>query len=89
MMQSAKQLVRIGLFYLKEAILEFLFEARESHKDPYVRLTDINKELGGKWKVDGWSARELLLKLEEKGRVKQREVGGPWTLTDAEYEKRR
>lgn len=88
MMQSAKQLVRIGLFYLKEAILEILFEARESYKDPYVKLTDINEELGGRWKVDGWSVRELLLKLEEEKRVEQREVTGPWKLTEAEYKKR-
>lgn len=88
MMQSTKQLVRIGIFYLKEAILEVLFEARESQKDPYVTRQEIIDEIGGEWKVDGWSAREFLLKLKKEGRVEQREVRGPWKLTEAEYEKR-
>ena len=87
-MQSAKQLVRTGIFYLEEAILEVLFEARET-PHPYVKLTDINEEIGGKWDEDGWSVRILLKKLEEAGRVEQREVRGPWKLTEVEYEKRR
>lgn len=37
-MQSAKQLVRIGIFYLEEAILEVLFEARETTpEDPFLQ----------------------------------------------------
>ena len=87
-MQSAKQLARIGLFYLEEAVLDVLFEARET-PHLYVKLAEINKEIGGKWAKDGWSVRILLKKLEAEGRVEQREVRGPWKLTETEYEKRR
>ena len=87
-MSNPKQLVRIGIFYLEEAILDVLFEARETPA-PYVQLSEINKKIGGKWAEDGWSVRILLSKLEEKARVEQREVRGPWKLTEAEYQKRR
>ena len=90
-MSSPKQLVRIGIFYLEEAILDVLFEAMEADREaPYIKLRDIKKQIGGEWKKHGWSARELLKKLEEKpSRVEQREAGGPWKLTETEYQKRR
>lgn len=86
---NPKQLARIGIFYLEEAVLDVLFEAMEtSPEDPYVKLVDINEKIGGKWAEDGWSVRILLTKLEAKNRVEQKAKYGPWKLTEAEYQQR-
>ena len=90
-MQSPKQLVRIGIFYLEEAILEVLFEKMgTSPEDPFWRAADIRRKIGvyRHWYKDGWLVDSVLKKLDEEERVEQREVGGPWKLTDAEYQKR-
>lgn len=89
-MLSPKQLAGIGIDYLEKAILKVLFEARETTpEDPYVRRVDIIEKIGGgHWNENGWSVRQLLKNLEEKGCVEQREVRGPWKLTEVEYKKR-
>ena len=89
-MPSPKQLAGIGIDYLAKAVLKVLFEAWETTpEDPYVKRSEIIEKIGGgHWVEDGWSVRILLTKLQEEGRVEQREERGPWKLTDAEYQKR-
>lgn len=90
-MQSAKQLTRIGLLYLEEAILDVLFEARETASNPSLRAVDIRRKIGvyREWSKDGWFVGSILRKLASEARVEQMEAKGPWKLTDAEYEKKR
>lgn len=93
-MQSAKQLARTGIFYLEEAILEVLFEKRETSSNPCVPNAEIERQIGlyRKWEMagmDGWITRSVLQKLASEARVEQVEKGGPWRITDAEYESRK
>lgn len=88
-MAHPKQLARIGLFYIEEAILEVLFEAKQNG-NPLVRLVDIQKKLGmhQKWEQDNWLPRSVLYKLCCEKRVRQEKERDPFEITDAEYEKR-
>ncbi|MDE0316903.1 MAG: hypothetical protein OXM61_18620 [Candidatus Poribacteria bacterium] len=88
-----KQLTRIGIFYLEEAILNVLLEAKQKGND--LRLVDIEKKIGTyrAWEREpNWLPRTVLYKLEEEKRVqvrlseKGRAIG--FQLTDAEYNKR-
>ena len=92
-MQSAKQLARLGIFYLEEAILDVLFEAMEAQpEDPYVQRVDIRRKIGvydlhRKYK---WSLEGFLFKLKGEERIEQekRSDGSFWKLTEDEYQKR-
>lgn len=90
-MSNPKQLARVGIFYIEEAILEVLFEAMEAQEeDPFLRAVDVARKIGVKhWTNENWLVSDILYKLRAEGRVEQREVGGPWKLTEAEYQKRR
>ena len=67
---SAKQLARIGLFHIEEAILETLFHAGGE----YVRAADISRALGisQSWNDSDWIVSSILYKLEEDKRVESR-----------------
>ena len=43
-MQAPKQLTRIGIFYLEEAVLGALFEVMEREGDPFLRTVDIGRK---------------------------------------------
>ena len=89
-MQSAKQLARIGIFYLEEAVLDVLFEAMEtSQEDPFVRAVDIARKIGAEhWTNENWLVSDVLYKLKAEERVEQETNRGPWKLTETEYQKR-
>ena len=90
-MNNPEQLAQKGIDYLEEAILDVLFEAKQNERDPFVRLRDMRKILGiyNQWRNDNWLIRSLLYKLEYKDeKIKQKVEGGPWKLTDAEYNRR-
>ena len=90
-MSSLVQLTQKGIDCLEKAILDVLFEAKQNGNNPFVRLRDIRKRLGthSKWTNDNWLVRSLLYKLEEDKRVWQDGKGGPWQLTDTEYNRRK
>jgi hypothetical protein len=87
---NSKQLTRIGIFYLEEAILEVLLE----QKGTYVKQVNITKSIGvyDRWKDSGWLVAGILNKLEAEGRIhaqrgeKGRAQG--WQITDTEYNNR-
>ena len=86
---TQKQMARIGVFYLEEAILETLFQS----DDEYVRAVDIARKMGIKsWDPDDWVVARILYKLDEDGRVEARR--GPsgqrtgWKLTTHEKNRR-
>ena len=87
---TAKQLARIGVFHLEEAILEVLFQA----DGEYRRTVDIARAIGVKSfdKYDWIVGRLLRSKLEEEGRVEAwlSENGNKtgWKLTTREYNRR-
>ena len=86
---TAKQLTRIGVFYIEEAILDTLFQAN----DLYVRAADIARDLGVKsWDESDWIVATILYKLEKDERVEaRRDAGGRktgWKLTTLEKNRR-
>ena len=86
---TAKQLTRIGVFYIEEAILDTLFQAN----DQYVRAADIARDLGVKsWDEADWIVAVILSKLEADERVEaRRDAGGRrtgWKLTTLEKNRR-
>lgn len=87
---TAKQLTRIGLFYVEEAILDTLFQAG----DEYVRAADIARALGisKSWDESDWIVAVVLYKLDEDGRVEaRRSTSGRrtgWKLTVPEKNRR-
>ena len=92
-LSSPKQLARIGIFYIEEAILEVLLEARETTpEDPFVRRVEIRRRIGvyNLYFTCGWSIGDFLKKLKVEERIEQ-EVRGRysfWKLSEAEYQKR-
>ena len=80
-----KQLARIGIFYLEEAVLDVLFEAGP------LSATSISKRLGvfrGEGHY-GYLVYNVLQKLEAERRVGRcRSVRGGWQLTEKEIEQR-
>ena len=86
---TAKQLTRIGVFHIEEAILNTLFQAN----DTYVRAADIARDLGLKsWDEGDWIVAAILYKLDADGRVEaRRDTGGRrtgWKLTPLENSRR-
>ena len=85
-----KQLARIGMFYLEEAILDLLFEA-EMDKRQGLGPTEISRRLGTL--LSGGNFKDaivagFLTKLKDQGLVKN--VGrGDWRLSEMERENRR
>lgn len=87
---TAKQLTRIGVSYIEEALLDTLFQAG----DEYVRAVDISRACGltQSWDESQWVVSCVLYKLEEDKRVESRrsESGRRtgWKLTTREYNRR-
>ena len=86
---TAKQLTRIGVFHIEEAILDTLFQAG----DTYVRAVDIARDLGVKsWDEADWIVTAILYKLDEEEHVEaRRDAGGRrtgWKLTTLEKNRR-
>ena len=87
---TAKQLTRIGVFHIEEAILDTLFESDEE----YTRATEITRKCGlsQSWNDSGWIIACVLYKLEEDQRVEARR--GPsgqrsgWKLRSREKNRR-
>ena len=62
MMQSAKQLARVGIFYLEEAVLDVLFQATEENQ--LVIAAEIRRKIGlGEIDESDWVIRGILQKL--------------------------
>ena len=95
MMQSPKQLTRIGIFYLEEAILDAISHLQQS-KDDYIKAGDISEmirlELPMKDTDKNWTINRFLEKLEREKRVEIRRKKNraviDCKLTDAEYQQR-
>lgn len=97
-----KQFARMGEFYLEEAVLDVLLEAR--HKDQCLGAAEISRrggifrESGDKSKGEPTSMNDaiatgMLIKLMKAGRVQRceqdgKKVGG-WEMTDEEFQRRR
>ena len=87
---TAKQLTRIGVFHIEEAILETLFQADEE----YTRAVDISRNCGlfQSWEGSGWVVAATLNKLEEDGRAEARRGSdgqrSGWKLTTRESNRR-
>ena len=72
---TAKQLTRIGLFHIKEAILNTLFQAG----DEYMCAADIARILGTKsHDKSDWIVAVVLYKLDEDRRVEARHNMSGW-----------
>ena len=86
---TPKQMARLGVFHIEEAILEVLFQA----DDEYLRLVDIARELGiHSWNESQWIVASILYKLDEDGRVEPRlSTNGQrtgWKLSERERDRR-
>ena len=85
-----KQLARIGIFYLEEAVLDVLLEAK--HKQEWLKPADICEIADMTYVLfeKGDMAYGILAKLEAEGRIKHsQETKRKWQLTEKEFEKRR
>ena len=85
-----KQLARIGMFYIEEAILDLLLEA-EMDKRQGLGPTEISKRLGTL--LSGSNFRDSIVagfleKLKGEGLIKNPKRGH-WVLTEMESENRR
>lgn len=82
---SAKQLVRIGMFYIEEAVSITLFQKYPE----YTRAADLSRSIGIKpWDEYDWVIRYILRKMETVGRVEANYVNEQargWKLTETEY----
>ena len=86
---TPKQMARIGVFHIEEAILDPLFLA----DDEYVRAVDIARKIGIKlWDPEEWVVSAILYKLEEDEPVEARRGAGGqrsgWKLTTREKKRR-
>ncbi len=93
-MNSPKQLTRIGIFYLEEAILDVLSEARHQGRD-FISKADIEREVGiyQRWENSQFLCASILNKLEGDARIKTRqsETGRTrtgWQIEETEYNQR-
>ncbi|MDR2709360.1 MAG: hypothetical protein LBC07_05250 [Elusimicrobiota bacterium] len=92
-----KQFTRIGEFYLEEAVLDVLLEARCENGDACIGAAEISKRAGiygdtGKVHMNDAIATGLLNKLCAAGKVErcsQRNKRGGWKITDKEFERRK
>ena len=94
-----KQLVRLGMFYLEEAILDILLEAR--YEGECIGQAEIGRRGGGdilrgmkEETSRDWIVPHILKKLEAEGRVEPTPPQPPrnqkrWQLTAEEFERRR
>ena len=85
-----KQLARIGIFYLEEAVLDVLLEAK--YEQEYLQPAEISRRAGMTHVLyeSGDMAYGVLAKLEGEGRVESSpKPKRRWQLTDEEFEKRR
>ena len=91
-----KQLTRIGQFYLEEAILDILLEAK--HENECIGAAEISRRAGifrdrGKENImNDAIATGLLVKLSDENKVlrcEQESGRGGWELTDTEFQSRR
>ena len=84
-----KQLARIGMFYIEEAILDLLLEA-EMDKREGLGPTEISKRLGTllEYEIPDAIVAAFLVKLKNKGLIKNPKRGH-WVLTEMESENRR
>lgn len=85
---TAKQLVRIGVFYIEEAILTTLLQEYPQ----YMSAANLSRIIGiDTWDNNdnnNWVIRAFLIKMERDGRVHARIVNGQkrgWKLTETEY----
>ena len=82
---TAKQLVRIGFFYIEEAISTTLLQAYPE----YTRAVDLSRSIGIRdWDHRDWAINSILRKLERDGRVEAQYVNNRregWRLTETEY----
>ena len=85
-MNTSKQQARLGLFYLKEAVLNVLLEAQD--KGP-IQLDEIRKRLGIPRVVDGEPEDRrnslifsILYHLRNEGRVEY--ISNGWKITSEE-----
>ena len=91
-----KQLVRLGMFYLEEAVLDILLEARYKGEE-FIGAAEIGRRGGGDilrgtGTSRDWTVWHILKKLETEGRVETnppRTPRKPWQLTREEFERRR
>lgn len=86
---TPKQSIRIGIFYVEEAILDTLSNVEE------LSQTEISRSVGTHktWKYSGWLVASLLRKLEREKRicVTKRSPSGKaraWALTETESKHR-
>lgn len=91
-----KQLSRIGQFYLEEAILDILLEAK--HEKECIGAAEISRRAGifrdrGKEDImNDAIATGFLVKLSDENKVlrcEQESGRGGWELTDTEFQSRR
>lgn len=87
---TPKQTIRIGIFYVEEAILDALSNVEE------LSQADISRSVGthDTWENSGWLVASLLRKLEGEGRIyvtRQSPTGQAqgWGLTETESMRRR
>lgn len=87
---TVKQLVRIGVFYIEEALLTTLLQEYPE----YMRAADLSRIIGIKtWDNDDWVIDKILTKMGNDGRVEPRTVTlsngrtrrEGWKLTETEY----
>lgn len=91
-----KQFSRMGEFYLEEAILDVLLEARHEHQclgpAAISKRAGIFRERGKESIMNDAIVIGMLVKLYEHGKVhrcKQESGQGGWELTKVEFESRR
>ncbi len=93
-----RQLARIGMFYLEEAILDVLLEAIYGADESWVsplrisKRADVYYEEERLWKNFRYAVvKGILSKLESEGRVECKigKSGKVFRLTDAERDRRR
>lgn len=91
-----KQFARLGEFYLEEAVLDVLLEAR--HKDECIGASEISKragifrDRGSEDIMNDAIVHGMLAKLCDENKVErctQPNGKGGWKLTNAEFERRR
>jgi len=91
-----RQLSRIGMFYLQEAVLDVLYaHYLEKHglgPAEISKRADIYRERGVKNTLNDAIVWGLLNSLHAQGKVrqvKQKDGKGGWKLTDTEYSRRK
>ena len=85
-----EQLARIGIFYLEEAVLDVLFEAK--YKQEWLQPADICERADMTYVLfeKGDIAYGVLAKLEAEGRIEHSQATRQkWQLTEKEFENRR